>query len=176
MNRNFGMPGMGGMPGMMPVMNPGMMPGMNGMGNMMGMSGIFMNQNPGMNFMMPGMNTGGNANWMSIYNNNIQQNNNMNMNNSVFGAPDNKINVVFKTTKGVITNVLIDKGKTMSYLFAVYLKKVDKYELFNKPNTIFFLFNAKRFDFLDDHKVEDIFSVIHYPTIVVNDIRGLIGS
>ena len=98
------------------------------------------------------------------------------MNNSVFGAPANKINVVFKTTMGVITNVLIDRGKTMSYLFEVYLKKVDKYELFNKPNTIFFLFNAKRFDFLDNHKVEDIFSVTPNPTIVVNDIRGLIGS
>ena len=177
MNGNLGIPGMGGMPGMMPGMYPGMMAGMNSMGNMMGMSGIFMNPNTGMNYMMPGMNTGGNMDWASIYNNNIlQNNNNINMNNSVFGAPGNKINVVFKTTMGVTTNVLIDRGKTMSYLFEVYLKKVDKYELFNKPNTIFFLFNAKRFDFLDAHKVEDIFSVTPNPTIVVNDIRGLIGS
>ena len=170
MDGNFGMPGMGGM---------GMMPGgMNGMGNnMFPMPGMFINPNPGMNFMNPGMNIGGN--WQSIYNNNIPQvnNNNININISTFGVkPDNKINVVFKTTKGVITNVLIDRGKTMSYLFQVYLKKVDKFELFNKPNTIFFLFNAKRFDFLDNGKVENVFAFTPNPTIVVNDIRGLIGS
>ena len=64
----------------------------------------------------------------------------------------------------------------MSYLFQVYLKKVDKFDLFNKPNTIFFLFNAKIFDFLDDRKLEDVFAFTPNPTIVVNDIRGLIGS
>ena len=159
-------------------MMPGGMNGMGNMGNMYGMPGMFVNPNPGMNFMMPRMNIGGN--WMSIYNNSIPQvnnNNNININNSFAGVqPDNKINVVFKTTKGVITNVLIDRGKTMSYLFQVYLKKVDKFELFNKPNTIFFLFNAKRFDFLDDGKVEKVFAFTPNPTIVVNDIRGLIGS
>ena len=170
MDGNFGMPGMGGM---------GTMPGgMNGMGNnMFPMPGMFINPNPGINFMMPGMNIGGN--WMSIYNNNnnIPQVNNNNINNSFMGVQqDNKINVVFKTTKGVMTNVLIDKGKTMSYLFQVYLKKVDKFDLFNKPNTIFFLFNAKIFDFLDDRKLGDVFAFTPNPTIVVNDIRGLIGS
>ena len=166
MDGNFGMPGMN--------------PGMNGMGNMYGMPGMFMNPNPGMNFMMPGMNIGGN--WMSIYNNNNfpqmnNNNNNVNINNSGFGGQlDNKINVVFKTTMGIITNVLIDRGKTMSYLFQVYLKKVNKFELFNKPNTIFFLFNAKRFDFLDNKKVEDVFVFNPSPTIVVNDVRGFIGA
>ena len=170
MDGNFGMPGMGGM---------GMNPGMNGMGNMYGMPGMFMNPNPGMNFMMPGMNIGGN--WMSIYNNNNfpqMNNNNVNINNSSFGGQpvDNKINVVFKTTMGIITNVLIDRGKTMSYLFQVYLKKVNKFELFNKPNTIFFLFNAKSFDFLDDRKVDEVFAFTPNPNIVVYDIRGLIGA
>ena len=169
MDGNFGMPGMGGM---------GMNPGMNGM-NMTNISFNMMNPFTSMNTMMPGMNIGGN--WMSIYNNNNfpqMNNNNVNINNSGFGGQpgDNKINVVFKTTMGIITNVLIDRGKTMSYLFQVYLKKVNKFELFNKPNTIFFLFNANRFDFLDSNLVEKVFAFTPNPTIVVNDIRGLIGA
>ena len=98
MDGNFGMPGMGGM--------GAMQGGINGIGNnMFPMPGMFINPNPGINFMMPGMNIGGN--WMSIYNNNNIPQVNNNINNSFMGVQqDNKINVVFKTTKGVKTNVL----------------------------------------------------------------------
>ena len=88
-----------------------------------------------------------------------------------------KINVVFKTTMGVSTNVLIDYGKTMSELFQVYLKRVDKMELYNTKNTIYFLFNANKVSFTDQTKVEDFFKITPtHPTIVVNDVKGLIGA
>ena len=156
-----GMPGFGG--GMQ-----GMGGGMQGMGG--GMPGIpYQN----MNMMNQGMNIGGN--WTSMYN--IGQTNNNNINNNSQGSQmGNKKNVVFKTTMGIITNVLIDYGKTMTELLKVYLTRVDKMELFNTKNTIAFLFNAKKIDWLDDTKVEIFFRFTPQPTIVVNDMRGLIGA
>ena len=156
-----GMPGFGG--GMQ-----GMGGGMQGMGG--GMPGIpYQN----MNMMNQGMNTGGN--WTSMYN--IGQTNNNNINNNFQGTQmGNKKNVVFKTTMGIITNVLIDYGKTMTELLKVYLTRVDKMELFNTKNTIAFLFNAKKIEWLDDTKVEIFFRFTPQPTIVVNDMRGLIGA
>ena len=164
-----GMPGFGGgMPGFgvgMPGMGGGM-PGMVG-----GMPGIpYQN----MNMMNQGMNIGGN--WTSMYNIG-QTNNNNNINNNYQGTQmGNKKNVVFKTTMGIITNVLIDYGKTMTELLKVYLTRVDKMELFNTKNTIAFLFNAKKIEWLDDTKVEIFFRFTPQPTIVVNDMRGLIGA
>ena len=156
-----GMPGFGG--GMQ-----GMGGGMQGMGG--GMPGIpYQN----MNMMNQGMNIGGN--WTSMYN--IGQTNNNNINNNFQGTQmGNKKNVVFKTTMGIITNVLIDYGKTMTELLKVYLTRVDKMELFNTKNTIAFLFNAKKIEWLDDTKVEIFFRFTPQPTIVVNDMRGLIGA
>ena len=163
-----GMPGFGG--GMQ-----GMGGGMQGMGGGIqgmvgGMPGIpYQN----MNMMNQGMNIGGN--WTSMYN--IGQTNNNNINNNFQGTQmGNKKNVVFKTTMGIITNVLIDYGKTMTELLKVYLTRVDKMDLFNTKNTIAFLFNAKKIDWLDDTKVEIFFRFTPQPTIVVNDMRGLIGA
>ena len=163
-----GMPGFGG--GMQ-----GMGGGMQGMGGGIqgmvgGMPGIpYQN----MNMMNQGMNIGGN--WTSMYN--IGQTNNNNINNNYQGTQmGNKKNVVFKTTMGIITNVLIDYGKTMTELLKVYLTRVDKMELFNTKNTIAFLFNAKKIEWLDDTKVEIFFRFTPQPTVVVNDMRGLIGA
>ena len=164
----FGTSGFGG--GM-----PGFGGGMQGMGGGIqgmvgGMPGIpYQN----MNMMNQGMNIGGN--WTSMYN--IGQTNNNNINNNFQGTQmGNKKNVVFKTTMGIITNVLIDYGKTMTELLKVYLTRVDKMELFNTKNTIAFLFNAKKIDWLDDTKVEIFFRFTPQPTVVVNDMRGLIGA
>ena len=118
-----GMPGFGGgMPGMGGGMQ-GMGGGMQGMGGgMQGMGGGM----PGipyqnMNTMNQGMNIGGN--WTSMYN--IGQTNNNNINNNYQGTQmGNKKNVVFKTTMGIITNILIDYGKTMTELLKVYLTRV----------------------------------------------------
>ena len=163
-----GMPGFGGGTPGFGVGMPGMGGGIPGMVG--GMPGIpYQN----MNMMNQGMNIGGN--WTSMYN--IGQTNNNNINNNFQGTQmGNKKNVVFKTTMGIITNVLIDYGKTMTELLKVYLTRVDKMELFNTKNTIAFLFNAKKIEWLDDTKVEIFFRFTPQPTIVVNDMRGLIGA
>ena len=163
-----GMPGFGGGMQGMGCGIPGMVGGMPGMVG--GMPGIpYQN----MNMMNQGTNIGGN--WTSMYN--IGQTNNNNINNNSQGIQmGNKKNVVFKTTMGIITNILIDYGKTMTELLKVYLTRVDKMELFNTKNTIAFLFNFKKIEWLDDTKVEIFFRFTPQPTIVVNDMRGLIGA
>ena len=139
---------------------------MNGQGSGMPMTGM---QNPMMcmNMMNPFM-IGGN--WMNIYSN-MNNMNNMNniINNMPFPNPQgqSKINVIFKTTMGVVTNVLIDYGKTMSDLFQVYLKRVDKIELYNTKDSILFLFNARKVRFGDVTKIEDYFKNINIPRIQV---------
>ena len=105
---------MGGMQNMNGMMGQG---GIN-MGGMGGMQTVLMNPNAGMNMAMPGMNIGGN--WANIYKN-FGQNNNVNINNTVGPQTVDKINVIFKTTMGVITNVLIARGKTMSELIKTFL-------------------------------------------------------
>ena len=40
----------------------------------------------------------------------------------------------------------------------------------------YFLFNANKISFTDDTKVERFFSITPNPTVVVNDVRGLIGA
>ena len=104
MDGNFGMPGMGGM---------GTMPGgMNGMGNnMFPTPGMFINPNPGINFMNPGMNIGGN--WQSIYNNNIPQVNN---NKSIKSSSEEEnysrkvVNFATRTYQGRIDPVKLNKA------------------------------------------------------------------
>ena len=111
------------------------------------------------------------GNWAQMYtsnqpNFNIQNNNNDN----------NKITVVFKTGRGVITTIFIDHGKTVSYLLQVYFKRVGKPELFNKPLEIGFLYNAHLINFNESQLVENFFKGMNYVTITVNDIGDLIGA
>ena len=110
------------------------------------------------------------GNWAQMYtsnqpNFNIQNNNN-----------DNKITVVFKTGRGVITTIFIDHGKTVSYLLQVYFKRVGKPELFNKPLEIGFLYNAHLINFNESELVENFFRGLSHATITVNDIGDLIGA
>ena len=86
--------------------------------------------------------------------------------------PDNKINCVFKTTQGVVTNVLIDQGKTMSELIKTYLNRMGKPELFGKKDGVCFLFNATKIDFNCNTKVEDFFKFNAHPTLIVNDVNN----
>ena len=152
--------------------NPGFGVPMGGGMPMMG-GGMPMFGNP-MNMMNPQMMMGGN--WMNIYSSVNNNMNNMNSNQIPNLSGQKKINVIFQTTMGVKTNVLIDYGKTVSELFQIYLKKVDKFELYNTENTVYFLFNANKVKMTEPTKVEDFFKITPNPTIVVNDVKGLIGA
>jgi hypothetical protein len=191
MGGNNGMAGMGmgGMTGMnMGMGNPGMfnqfngnngMPGMNmpnmgmqmqGMNNpLMGCQGMNMaGQNPNLE--------GGNANadWLAGYNMAMKENEAIQEN-----APDagNKINCVFKTTQGVVSNVLVEGNKTMGELLKIYLKRMGKEELIGKKDMgVCFLYNATKIDFSNKTTIEDFFHLTPNPTLIVNDVNNLIGA
>ena len=132
---------------------------------------------PNQNMPMQGMNIEGNG-WMEIYNlinPNQQQNmiqNNFIQNNNALP----KINIVFRTTKAVRTNITIDYGKTVSELIQLYFKRVGKPELFNRPLDICFIFNANKMNFNDQTPVQNYFLGVYNPFITVNDTKDLIGA
>ena len=110
------------------------------------------------------------GNWAQMYTSNQPNFNNLNDNSN------NKITVVFKTGRGVITTIYIDHGKTVSYLLQVYFKRVGKPELINKPLEIGFLYNAHLINFNESELVENFFRGLSHVTITVNDIGDLIGA
>jgi hypothetical protein len=188
---NNGMVGMGmggGMMGMpnMGMGNPGMfnqfngnngMPGMNmpNMGmQMQGMNNPFMG-GQGMNMagQMPNV-EGGNADWLAGYNMAMKENEVTQENDNSGG---NKVNCVFKTTQGVVSNVLVEGNKTMGELLKIYLKRMGKEELIGKKDVgVCFLYNATKIDFSNKTTIEDFFHFTPNPTLIVNDVNNLIGA
>ena len=120
---------------------------------------------------MPGMNMGGNMNWMNMYN---TANPNQNQNPGMFNT--GKINVIFRTTKAVRTNITIDGNKTVSELIQLYFKRIGKPELFQRPMDICFIFNANKMMFNDQTTVQNFFGYNFNPFITVNDVKDLIGA
>ena len=167
-----------------PFMNPNMQNNFNNMNNVninmqnnlnnfnnMNIQNNFNNfgfQNQNMNQMMPQNLVAGN--WFNMYTSNQPDFSKKNVDNN------GKITVVFKTGRGVITTIYIDRGKTVSYLLQVYFKRVGKPELFNRPLEIGFIFNARVIKFNESKLVEDFFRGVDYATITVNDIGDLIGA
>ena len=120
---------------------------------------------------MPGMNIGGNMNWMNMYNTAIP---NQVQNQGMFNT--SKINVIFRTTKGVRTNINIDSNKTVSELIQLYFKRIGKPELFQRPMDICFIFNADKMMFNDQTTVQNFFGSTFNPFVTVNDTKDLIGA
>ena len=176
---NMNMGGMMGMqnncmPGMMNMNMPNMnMPNMNMMN--MNMPNMNMNmQNYGLmmgipNMNIAGMNIGGNEEWTKGYNTNNQNGGNNT-------SSKNIINFAIKTTQGVIRNLKFEYGTTISELIKKYFNIMGKPELFNNPQDICFLYNAKRLNFNDNTKIEDFFKNAFIINIVVNDVKELIGA
>ena len=92
------------------------------------------------------------------------------------GNQSNKINVVFKTTNGLITNLTIDGEKTVSDLILIYLKRVDRTKLFKENSGILFLHNANKINIFDKTKIKDLYGSFSQIIIMVNDVKNLIGA
>ena len=124
---------------------------------------------------MPGMNIGGNMNWMNMYNTAIpNQNINPIPNQGMFNS--GKINVIFRTTKAVRTNITIDTDKTVSDLIQLYFKRIGKPELFQRPMDICFIYNANKMMFNDQTTIQNFFGFQINPFVTVNDTKDLIGA
>ena len=120
-------------------------------------------------------NLGENQNLLNIYNigNNQQQNINQGNSCPLF---EEYINLVFKTTGGLITNLNVKRGTPVFEALSLYLKRVGKPELFNPNSGIFFLYNARKINIYDNTKIENFINLVMGPTIMVNDVKNLIGA
>jgi len=91
-----------------------------------------------------------------------------------------KIHIIFKTTRGAITNIIFDVNDSVSNLLKKYLKRIDRPELISSlmegGNKIAFLYNANYLKINDAIKVKDIFKNDINPKIMVNDIDNMIGA
>ena len=128
---------------------------------------------PNQNMPMQGMNMGGTG-WKNMY----DINNQAHMNNITQNQNDKKIgkvNVIFRTTKGMKIIIFIDYGKTVSELIQIYFKRVERPDLFLDPQSVCFIHNANKIDFNDKTPVEQFFGV-GAAMVTVNDIKGLIGA
>ena len=128
---------------------------------------------PNMNTMIQGMNMGGVSGWRDLYNTKNQNANQLQ--GTVNFSGGRKVNLLFRTTKGMKINMMIDFGKTVREMIEIYFKRVEKPDLINRPQDICFIFNAKRIDFNEQRKVEDYFGGI-FANITVNDVKDLIGA
>ena len=103
--------------------------------------------------------------WRKIYNTTVERN---------FNAFD-KMNVVFKTSRGLRINIIIDPDKTISDLIRIFFMRVDREELFQR-NDIIFIYNAQKLEYNDNTRVRDYFRIYFHPVIMANDLRDLIGA
>ena len=127
--------------------------------------------------------------------NNVNQGMNMNINQNqndimglVYGSGQNinqsnqssfisnKNNIIFKATSGLHVMIPVDLNKTLSDTILLYLKRVDREKLFKKNSGILFLHNARVIDIYDKTTIGQFFGPVMNPTIMVNDVKNLIGA
>ena len=144
------------------VPNPNMIPF--GMPNM----GMFNNFNPQIN-------SGGsqNQNLLQVYNNRVNNNPQQSNNSQLFGE---KFNILFKTTGGLRTQLVFERGTPICDILCLYCKRVQKPELYADNSGIFFLYNARKINIHDKTKVENFLNISISPIIMVNDVQNLIGA
>ena len=92
----------------------------------------------------------------------------------------NITNIIFKTTQGVTTYVLINSEESIGKLLLKYLTRIGRQDLIiENPNNlgkICFLYNAYQLKFNDNTKIKDFFKGNPNPKVVVNDVDNLIGA
>ena len=144
--------------------------GMNPMMGNMGMNQM-MGNNMGMDMMGNMMVNAGNEDWMKGLKMAMEEDK------QPEEEPGPKINIVFKTTQGTVTNLVVKHGTTVGKTLELYLKRVGKPELINNlQGRLCFLVNAKQLKFSDTTKIEDFFKNVTLPTVLVNDVNNLIGA
>ena len=134
--------------------------------------------NPMMMQQMMGVMGGGDDEWMKGFELGLKSVNDTTPVESVQeGGSGPKINIIFKTTKGVQHNLILNMSTTVDAALALYLKRVGKPELINNiENKICFLYNAAQLKFGDNTPVGQFFGNSPAPKVLVNDVNNLIGA
>ena len=115
------------------------------------------------------------GNWSAMYNPVNANNINNNMNNMNTPQTPGKLNIVFKTTGGAMTNIPVELGTTVGQLLALYLRRMDRENLIGNEKDICFLYDAAKLKFNDNRKIEQVFRFTS-PSVMVNDVQNLIGA
>ena len=136
---------------------------------------------PNNNWMNPfmgnnGMNIGGNQLWQNIYGNGMNMQQNMNGMNNQQSFLNDQANVVFKTTGGLVMNMFVDCSTPISNIILLFLKRVGKPELYTPNSGIYFLCNARKVNIYDKTPIKNFLGGQTNPTIMVNDVKNLIGA
>ena len=86
-----------------------------------------------------------------------------------------KINIIFRTTKGWMKNMLVNANISIETLIQNYLKSINKEDLIGNDNKISYIYRAKKINIKDKTKVKDFFrdNIIN-PIIIVNDVIDFI--
>ena len=85
------------------------------------------------------------------------------------------INIIFKTSQGLTTNMTYSYGTTINEVLNKYLKQVGRLDLIgDKGGKITFLYNATKLEFGDQTTVESKFKSDNQRVTVV-DINNIIG-
>lgn len=88
----------------------------------------------------------------------------------------NMFQVRFEICNALPKTLTIEGEETVSNLIKEYFNIIKKPELFNRNDSIFFLYDAKKIAFNCNKKVKDFFGNSFMPKIVVMDTGNLIGS
>ena len=91
-----------------------------------------------------------------------------------FNEPQ-KICIFFKTTGGLVTNILADVNSSIENLIKNYFKRLSLENLIGS-NRLVFIYKALKLNINDKTKVKDFFKGDNFPTITVNDINDFIGA
>ena len=86
-----------------------------------------------------------------------------------------KLNVVFSTTRGLKTYLVLNYGTTIDEMLRKYLIRVNREDMIGKDGKICFLFNGIEIRFGDKTTVEEFFKNVANPKVVVNDVYNLMG-
>ena len=101
----------------------------------------------------------------------------MQMNNKIKEKSNKeKMNIIFKTTKGNVNTLVFDYGTTIDEILKKYLNEIGRPDLINNKNKIFFVYNACQLRFGDKTKIEDYFPKGRTINIIVNDYNNLWGG
>ena len=110
------------------------------------------------------MDMGMNINMNKMMINNIK--NNMNINNF-----KKKMNIIFRSTSGLDTLLVLDYGTTINEMLKCYLKKIGKPEIIDNNSKVRFMWNSKTIDFNDNTNIEIFFNFNHNPYHIIVEFR-----
>jgi len=100
------------------------------------------------------------------------------VNGSIINIKSNVINVIFKTTQGDSTYIILDEDCPLNMAIIIYTSKSKTQNVYNRiiNRKIAFLFNGTKFRNNDETPIKLIFKNINNPKVVVNDLDDLIGG